>query len=110
MGIPSPASPALWYHPLILDEVLWGGHTSLHQSKESKDSLENNLCRNFYKASTCFEVVKMDSLNFYNPPTRIAVEKTNYPNLCKHTTCFAKVKTVCPGNCSKQWPEWWQTK
>ena len=32
VGIPIPASPALRYHPLILDEVLWGDQTSLYQS------------------------------------------------------------------------------
>ena len=65
VGIPNLASPALRYHPVILDEVLQGGQTSLHQnsvgiqaefivkvvqwlihsrhSSRRSDSLENNL-------------------------------------------------------------------
>ena len=53
-----------------------------------------SLCRppNFYRPSTRFAVVKIDSRSFYKPPKRFVLIKTYYPNFIKLPIRFAVVK------------------
>ena len=110
VGIPSPASPALRYHPLILDEVLWGAQTSLCQSSvgiqveyivkvvpwlihcrhssRGSDGLENNL------------YPPPPPSNFHCPiftiPTGISLGNIPPPSLLANMPTFSKPSTIEP--------------
>ena len=48
------------------------------------------------KANTRFTVVETDCTNFYKPSTRVAVVKTDYPNFYKSPTRIAEANTESP--------------
>ena len=52
-------------------------------------------CLNFYNPPTCLEVVKTDSPYPYKPLTHLAVVKMGTHNIYKLPTCLVVVKT-CP--------------